>query len=125
MYLEEGTYHKSYYSRERVYCLLALDSVTSPIIKLSAWGKGYRRLCMFYYCRTYYKAVRVGGGGGVPDVNMVCALHATTQKAEHSAHGARSPSHNYQMGTNSQTPAALLGHHVSTFMPWESNGSKR
>jgi hypothetical protein len=63
MYLEEGTYHKSYYSRERVYCLLALDSVTSPIIKLSAWGKGYRRLCMFYYCRTYYKAVRVGGGG--------------------------------------------------------------
>jgi hypothetical protein len=21
------------------------------------------RLCVFYYCRTYYKAVRVGGGG--------------------------------------------------------------
>ena len=20
-------------------------------------------LCVFYYCRTYYKAVRVGGGG--------------------------------------------------------------
>jgi hypothetical protein len=66
---------------------------------------------------------------GVLGVNMVCALHATTQKAEHSAHGVRSPSHNYQMGTNIhvtiQTPAALLGHHVSTFMPWESNGSKR
>ena len=26
---------------------------------------GYRKqkLCVFYYCRTYYKAVRVGGGG--------------------------------------------------------------
>jgi hypothetical protein len=23
-----------------------------------------RSLCVFYYCRTYYKAVRVGGGGG-------------------------------------------------------------
>jgi hypothetical protein len=22
-----------------------------------------RDLCVFYYCRTYYKAVRVGGGG--------------------------------------------------------------
>jgi hypothetical protein len=21
------------------------------------------RVCVFYYCRTYYKAVRVGGGG--------------------------------------------------------------
>jgi hypothetical protein len=21
------------------------------------------RMCVFYYCRTYYKAVRVGGGG--------------------------------------------------------------
>jgi hypothetical protein len=25
----------------------------------SDWG----RVCVFYYCRTYYKAVRVGGGG--------------------------------------------------------------
>ena len=23
----------------------------------------YPRTCAFYYCRTYYKAVRVGGGG--------------------------------------------------------------
>ena len=22
-----------------------------------------KRVCVFYYCRTYYKAVRVGGGG--------------------------------------------------------------
>jgi hypothetical protein len=24
------------------------------------WREG---VCVFYYCRTYYKAVRVGGGG--------------------------------------------------------------
>ena len=33
-------------ARESVCCLLVLNLV-----------------CVFYYCRTYYKAVRVGGGG--------------------------------------------------------------
>ncbi len=26
-------------------------------------GKAGSGVCVFYYCRTYYKAVRVGGGG--------------------------------------------------------------
>ena len=25
--------------------------------------EGAELVCVFYYCRTYYKAVRVGGGG--------------------------------------------------------------
>ena len=25
--------------------------------------KSGKEVCVFYYCRTYYKAVRVGGGG--------------------------------------------------------------
>jgi hypothetical protein len=28
-------------------------------------------MCVFYYCRTYYKAVRVGGGG-------VCVYYCRT-----------------------------------------------
>ena len=35
-----------------------------PIINLCAGGEGVsavaRTVCVFYYCRTYYKAVRVG-----------------------------------------------------------------
>jgi dsDNA-binding SOS-regulon protein len=84
--------------------------------RIESWLRTYSARCEGTYSSSHI---------GVLGVNMVCALHATTQKAEHSAHGVRSPSHNYQMGTNIQTPAARLGHHVSTFMPWESNGSKR
>ena len=36
--------------------------------RITGGGSGYAALlahagCVFYYCRTYYKAVRVGGGG--------------------------------------------------------------
>ena len=34
-----------------------------PSTKLFACGGGDMWVCVFYYCRTYYKAVRVGGGG--------------------------------------------------------------
>ena len=52
-------------------------------------------------------------------------FYGTLGSSDSSDSAVRSPSRNYQMGTNIQTPAALLGHHVSTSMPWESNGSKR
>ncbi len=32
-----------------------------PITKL--FTRQDESVCVFYYCRTYYKAVRVGGGG--------------------------------------------------------------
>jgi hypothetical protein len=34
-----------------------------PSTKMFTWGGGTVCVCVFYYCRTYYKAVRVGGGG--------------------------------------------------------------
>jgi hypothetical protein len=34
--------------------------LSKPLAKLDQHLKGLR---VFYYCRTYYKAVRVGGGG--------------------------------------------------------------
>jgi hypothetical protein len=43
--------------------------VTGPLLSLvlrveDVWQMHNQlRECLFYYCRTYYKAVRVGGGG--------------------------------------------------------------
>ena len=34
----------------------------SSIMK-GVYQRWYMDVCVFYYCRTYYKAVRVGGGG--------------------------------------------------------------
>jgi len=49
-----------------VYCSVQLLFITAvPNTELCAWGEeesGGHVLCVFYYCRTYYKAVRVGGG---------------------------------------------------------------
>jgi hypothetical protein len=38
---------------QRALCACLLSSLISKV----------RSVCVFYYCRTYYKAVRVGGGG--------------------------------------------------------------
>ena len=37
--------------------------LTLSIVCGSTWQCAVCVLCVFYYCRTYYKAVRVGGGG--------------------------------------------------------------
>jgi hypothetical protein len=57
-----------------VECRALCFITAGPSTKLFAWGGRivedmcYERrraalVCVFYYCRTYYKAVRVGGGG--------------------------------------------------------------
>ena len=35
----------------------------SDVTESRTRGARTRSTCVFYYCRTYYKAVRVGGGG--------------------------------------------------------------
>jgi hypothetical protein len=46
--------------------LNAPPSTRGDVEKIGATG-----VCVFYYCRTYYKAVRVGGGGEGPVRNPV------------------------------------------------------
>ena len=48
-------------------------------------------VCLFYYCRTYYKAVRVGGGGG-RRVEVMCYERRRAEACvDESAHHALGP----------------------------------
>jgi aldehyde:ferredoxin oxidoreductase len=93
-------------------CNTKMDLVT----KIESWLRTNSARCDRHLIKLEYLC---------PGCQLVCALYATTQKAEHSVHGVRSLSRKYQMGTNTQNQTALLGHNVSISMPWESNGLKR
>ena len=53
VYMELGSYFLFLQEqiKDIIIILLLMSSPQTP------------RVCVFYYCRTYYKAVRVGGGG--------------------------------------------------------------
>ena len=58
MFITAGPITKLFAGRARVCVFVTAQVFVCVVCVCGLWDR-----CVFYYCRTYYKAVRVGGGG--------------------------------------------------------------